>query len=61
MENEDRMCRVARREIPADVCYEIYMCLSHGLSPASVPEVEFKDDEHTEHVCERCPFRKEWE
>lgn len=59
--NEPRMCNVARKEISAETCYEIWMCLIVGFDPASIPEANFKDDERTERICERCPHHHDWD
>ena len=55
------MCNVARKEISAETCYEIWMCLTVGFDPASILEANFKDDEHTERICERCPHHHDWD
>lgn len=60
MQNDNRLCPVANEVISADICYEDYMCLSHGLKPESVPEVDFEDDEKTEQICEHCLYCQEW-
>lgn len=52
---EPRMCNVAHKVIEADICYEIFMCLTVDLDPKSVPEADFEDDEHTGLVCRQCP------
>lgn len=54
--DEDRMCPICNREISADICYEIVMCLTAGFKPSSVPEVEFKDNKETRTICDNCPY-----
>lgn len=60
MRNDNRLCPAANEVITADICYEVYKCLSLGLKPESVPEVNFKDDEKTEQICEQCPYCQKW-
>lgn len=57
---EDRYCPLANEEIDNEVCYEIIMCLTSGFNPDSVPEVDFKKNEKSRQICERCPYSK-WE
>ncbi len=54
--NEDRLCPICNKEISADICYEIVMCLTAGFNTSSVPEVEFKNDLKTREICDGCQF-----
>ena len=53
---EDRYCPIAGTEIGSEVCYEVVMCLTSGFNPASVPEVDFKNDDKTRAICDKCPY-----
>ena len=61
MDIEPRMCNVAHKVVEADICYEIFMCLTSGLKPESVPEADFRDDEQTRKTCRRCPHFHDWD
>lgn len=53
--HDDRYCPIAKKEIDSEVCYEVIMCLNCGFKPSSVPEVDFKNDEQTRAICDKCP------
>ncbi len=48
-------CPIAKKIISADICYEVIMCLTAGLDPSSVPEVDFRRDSNTIAICNSCP------
>lgn len=53
---DDRQCPIANREISAEICYEVVMCLTAGFKASSVPEIEFENDEETRSTCDACPY-----
>jgi ribosomal protein S27AE len=53
---ENRFCPICNKEIEAEICYEIIMCLVSGFKPSSVPEVEFDNSEKNREICENCSY-----
>ncbi|MDE5578206.1 MAG: hypothetical protein K2J11_12570 [Oscillospiraceae bacterium] len=52
----DRFCPICKKNISADICYEIVMSFTAGFKIESIPEVDIDKNAENEAICDKCPY-----